>query len=107
VRFQAKTSLGSEVVDVLALGELAAMAQARDGSGRVRLSAAPSSDSSSPGQDLLGVRREEDGSVLVAGLAAEAREFTRVAADAQAPSTEWRDTGLKADVFAGMWIAVS
>jgi nucleoid-associated protein YgaU len=107
VRFQAKTSLGGEVVDVLALGEIAAMARARDGSGRVRLSAGRSSEAWSPGQDLLGVRREEDGSVLVAGLAAEAREFTRVAADAQAPSTEWRDTGLKADVFAGMWIAVS
>lgn len=106
VRFRAKTLLKENTVDVLALGEVALIAKARDPKGRVALSLT-TAHQGGPAGALLKVCRDEDGAILVAGLAAEISVLTRSGAQVLPQQREWRDTGFKADVFAGMLIGVS
>ena len=107
VRFQAKMPLLENVVDLLALGEAAAVASARDGAGRMALALRSPDALAGTGSDLLELRCEEDGAILLRGLAADVHNFARAPAGTSSDRPEWRDSGYKAELFAGMLIAVS
>ncbi len=101
VRFKAHTPLTHGVVDALAFGELALLAQARDARGRFALSL----DRPAESGGTLTVRREADGRIQFRGIAAQAAPL-----DGRNPPVEadfWRDSGFVADVFAGIVIGVS
>jgi acyl-CoA synthetase (AMP-forming)/AMP-acid ligase II len=106
VRFPADMPLRGNVVDILALGEVAIKTQARDPTGGVALSFSPSGEDD-PGQDLIRARLGEDGSILVTGLATEAHDFARSDAGTDVSPPKWRDTGFKAEVVAGLLMAVN
>jgi hypothetical protein len=94
---------------VLALGEDALLTRARDPGGQFALSL-----DDDPGQasvttrNLLRVRRDPDGAIHLAGLAAETHPFEKGAphAPGDAPGG-WRACGYRADLFAGIVIGVS
>lgn len=106
-RFKAKTSLRTPTIDVLAFGELAVIAAPRKGSGQFSLSLdEAASQGNATARHLLRVRRDGEGSLEFGGLAAETHDFGRGAAS---PLTkpEWRRSGFKAEMFAGILIGVS
>jgi mycobactin salicyl-AMP ligase len=105
-RFKVKTSLKSPTVDVLAFGELAVMAAQRRGSGQFSL---PLDEDIGHGnvttRHLLRVRRAEDDAIEFAGLATEIHDFGR-GAPPVLTKPEWRRSGFKAELFAGVPIGV-
>lgn len=107
IRFKAKAKPMGEVVDAVAFDEFALIARARDPSGRPALSLDDDDGDSRWTRDLLRVRRSEDGAIAFSGLAAEVRPYRRDAIADAAPLPEWRESGFKADVFAGIVIGVS
>ncbi|MCC5978122.1 MAG: hypothetical protein JJU21_08680 [Salinarimonas sp.] len=101
VRFKAQTPLTHGVVDALAFGEIALLAQARDARGRFALSL----DRAGEAAETLSVRRETDGRIQFRGIAAQAAPL-----DGRNPPIEadlWRDSGFVAEVFAGIVIGVT
>jgi hypothetical protein len=105
-RFKVKTALKSPTIDVLAFGELAVVAAPRRGSGQFSLSL---DDDGSQGnvttRHLLRVGRGEEGSIEFGGPAAEIHDFGRGAPALTKP--EWRCSGFKAELFAGVLIGVA
>lgn len=109
VRFKARRGLTRPVVDVLAFGELALLAGTRTAGGQFALSL----DENMPAQgnvttrNLLRVRRDDDGAIAFGGLAADLREVEAGRPRLASPRPEWRPSGFKADLFAGIVIGVS
>ena len=107
-RFKAKTALRGTVIDVLAFGELALIAAQRKGAGQFSLSLEDDGDArNATSRHLLRVRRGDDGAIAFNGVAAEIREIERGSPDAAAPQPDWRASGYKAEMFAGILIGVS
>lgn len=107
-RFKARPPLKRAVVDVVAFGELALVTKARDSRGQFTLSL--DEDDGPAGvatRKMLRVRREADSGISFAGLAAETREFDRNGPRELERSPEWRPSGFKADLFAGIVIGIS
>ena len=104
IRFRAKMPLKENVVDVIAFDELALMARARDAAGRLTL--ALGDDATGSGA-FLRVRRDEDGAISFSGPAAEVRGYARAGMEDARSGTGWRNSGFKADVFAGIVIGIS
>jgi mycobactin salicyl-AMP ligase len=106
-RFKAKTVLKTPTIDVLAFGELALIAAPRQGSGQFSLSL---DEDAGQGpvttRQFLRVRRSEEGSIEFGGLAADIHDFGR-GASGRASKTEWRGSGFKAEMFAGILIGVT
>jgi acyl-CoA synthetase (AMP-forming)/AMP-acid ligase II len=111
VRFKARTGLKRPVVDVLAFGEEALLTRARDPGGQFALSLDDEPGHASvTTRNLLRVRRDPDGAIHLAGLAAETLPFEkgspRASGSSEAPGG-WRASGHRADLFAGIVIGVS
>jgi mycobactin salicyl-AMP ligase len=106
IRFKAKTQLKQRVVDVVAFDELALLARARDPAGRLALTIGDDDAQATP-QDLLRVCRDEEGGIWFSGLASEVRPYARHGTPDAPSLPEWRDSGFKADIFAGVVIGVS
>lgn len=105
-RFKAKTALKTPTIDVLAFGELALIAAPRKGSGQFSLSLdEDAAQSNATARHLLRVRRDDEGSIEFGGLAADIQDFGRGASPSSKP--EWRPSGFKAELFAGILIGVS
>jgi hypothetical protein len=102
VRFRAKTPLSRPVVDVLALDETALVARARRGD-QFALTLA---DDPGPARHFLRVRTDEEGGIEVAGLACDIRSFER-GQPGPLPPGEWRQSGYRAEIFAGIVIGVA
>jgi len=101
VRFKAHTPLSHGVVDALAFGEIALLAQPRDARGRFALSL----DRAAAAGHRLSVRRDDDGRIQFRGIAAAAALL-----DGRAPplpDEDWHDSGFVAEVFAGIVIGVN
>ncbi len=101
VRFKAHTPLSHGVVDALAFGEIALLAQPRDARGRFALSL----DHVVESGDSLSVRRDDEGAIQFRGPGSAAAPL-----DGRAPPVEedgWRESGFKAEVFAGIVIGVN
>lgn len=101
VRFKAHTPLSHGVVDALAFGEIALLAQPRDARGRFALSLDRAADTGRS----LSVRRDDEGCIQFRGLAAAAALL-----DGRAPplqDDDWHDSGFVAEVFAGIVIGVN
>jgi hypothetical protein len=106
VRFKAKTDL-ADAVDVVALGEAGLIVRARDRAGRFALSLDGEGDPRSrPTDDLFRVRRSEDGAIWLGGLASEVRPYRRGGTELADRLLDWRNSGFKADLFAGIVIGV-
>lgn len=106
VRFKARGDLRQPVTDVLGFGEVALVSRPRSGSGHLMLSI---DEDQAPGQadgDLLRIRRDDEGTLHFGGAAAEVYEFVRGAPLVPAQPPQWRSSGFKADVFAGIVIGV-
>jgi hypothetical protein len=54
---------------------------------------------------FLRVRRDQEGAIAFGGLAAEVQDFAR--GSPQLAKPEWRPSGFKAEMFAGILIGVS
>jgi mycobactin salicyl-AMP ligase len=107
-RFKAKTALRGSVIDVLAFGELALIAAQRKGAGQFSLSLEDDGEPrNATSRHLLRVRRGEDGAIAFGGVAADIRDFERGSPTGLAPLPEWRPSGYKAELFAGILIGVS
>ncbi|WP_048707392.1 AMP-binding protein [Microvirga massiliensis] len=106
VRFKARGDLNCPVTDVLALGERAIIARRRRESGHLSFVLEEGTDTAGLASSLLLIRRDEDGSILVQGPAAEIFSLERGRPAVQASGPGWRPSGFKADVFAGMVIGV-
>jgi mycobactin salicyl-AMP ligase len=106
IRFKARAPLKANVVDVVAFDETALLARARDAAGRFAVSIG-GGDGPSPTRDLLRVRRDADGAIRFAGPAAEVRDYGRSGTTDAPALTEWRDSGFRAEVFAGIVIGIS
>jgi mycobactin salicyl-AMP ligase len=76
IRFKAKTLLKRNVVDVLAFDETALVARARDARGQLALSIGDE-DGQAATRNLLQIRRDGDGMIFFAGLAADVQDFKR------------------------------
>lgn len=101
VRFKAHSPLSHGVIDALAFGEIALLAQPRDARGRFALSL----DHVAESGGSLSVRRDEEGGIQFRGLSAAAAPL-----DGRAPpvqNDEWRNSGFVAEVFAGIVIGVN
>jgi mycobactin salicyl-AMP ligase len=107
IRFKAKTPLKHNVVDVLAFEELALLARARDRAGRLALTIDEYDGQALSTRYLLRLRRDENGGIWFSGLASELRAYKRGGMQDAASLPEWRDSGFKADLFAGIVIGVS
>lgn len=108
VRFKAKRGLRRHVVDVLAFGELALLTRARDAGGQFALSLdEDASQGNVTARNLLRIRRSEDGSICFGGLGADVRSFDHGGPQAEPARVEWRSSGFKADLFAGIVIGVT
>jgi hypothetical protein len=107
VRFRAKAPLSRRVVDILALDELALIARARRGDQFALTLADDPSAGSAPARHLMRVRTGADGAIEVAGAACDVRAFERGQSGPATPGAEWRSSGYKAEVFAGIVIGVS
>ena len=106
VRFKARGELQRPVTDVLGFGEIALVSRARSETGHLMLTL---EDEQAPGQatrDLLRVRRDDTGTLYFGGAAAEVYDFVRGAPIVPAQVQEWRSSGFKADIFAGIMIGV-
>jgi mycobactin salicyl-AMP ligase len=99
-RFRARTGLARPVVDVLGLEPWALVSRRRGRSGQVaiRLDEAPTAAAG------LLVRRDVAGLLSVSGAATQACRFARGVVENDVE--EWRPTGYRADVFAGIVIGV-
>jgi hypothetical protein len=107
-RFKAKTSLRGSVIDILAFGELALIAGQRKGAGQFSLSLEDDGDAgNATSRHLLRVKRAEDGAIAFGGIAADVRGFDRGGPIVPAPQPDWRPSGYKAELFAGILIGVS
>lgn len=105
-RFKARGSFACPVVDVLAFDELALVAKSRDRNGYFKLSLDDNGiPAAAAAHGLLHLRRDEDGRIFFKGAAADTRDFSRGSVG-PAPSG-WRDSGYRADLFAGMLIGVT
>lgn len=104
VRFKARTALQRACVDVLSFDEIALIAKARDSRGQFALALEDDAGPASPSRGLLKVRRDGDGAILFGGPAAEVREIER---GQRAAAPEWRDSGFRVDLFAGIVIGVA
>ena len=106
-RFKARTDLKVPTIDVLAFGELAVMAAPRKGTGQFSLSLDGDTDLGNVAtRHLMRVRRDTDGSIEFSGLAAEIQDVGRAASPAS-NKPDWRRSGFKAEMFAGILIGVS
>jgi hypothetical protein len=94
------------VTDVLCFGEAACLARARGPCGHLALSLQESTAAALASTELLMVRRDEDGAVHFAGPAAELYDFRRGAPLVPAQAEDWRFSGFRADLFAGIVIGV-
>lgn len=101
VRFKAHTPLSHGVVDALAFGEIALLAQPRDARGRFALSLDRAADAGRS----LSVRRDDEGRIQFRGLAAAAALLDGRAPPV--PDDDWHDSGFVAEVFAGIVIGVN
>ena len=106
VRFRGRGELKQPVTDVLAFGEVALISRARSPSGHLMLSLDEDHAPTEGPSDLLGVRREDDGTIQFGGSAAEVCDFVRGAPLVPAQPPQWRSSGFKADLFAGIVIGV-
>jgi mycobactin salicyl-AMP ligase len=106
VRFKARGDLSCPVTDVLALGERAIIVRRRRENGHLALVLEAGANSEAVASSLLLVRRDEDGSILLQGPAAEVFSFQRGAPVIEAQQQSWHASGFKADLFAGMVIGV-
>ncbi|KAA2236976.1 AMP-binding protein [Salinarimonas soli] len=106
VRFRAKTPLARRVVDILSLDELALVARARRGDQFALTLADDPAGANAPTRHLMRVRTDADGAIQVAGLACDIRSFERGQSGPATPPGEWRSSGFKAEVFAGIVIGV-
>jgi hypothetical protein len=107
VRFRAKAPLSRRVVDILALDELALVARARRADQFALTLADDASAGSVPARQLMRVRTDPDGAIQVAGVACDLRSFERGQSGPAVPVAEWRSSGFKAEVFAGIVIGVT
>jgi mycobactin salicyl-AMP ligase len=106
MRFKINSALETPAIDVLAFGELAAIAAARRGSGQFfRALDEDAGQANVTTRHLLRVRRDEDGAIEFAGLATEIHDFGR-GAQAVSGKPEWRRSGFKAELFAGVLVGV-
>lgn len=101
-----RPALQASVIDVLAFDELALIAGARDEGGQFSLTLDDDARGAPAARKLLRVRRDPDGAISFAGSGAETRPWTRHGAAARR-SSDWTDSGFRADVFAGIVIGVS
>jgi hypothetical protein len=106
VRFRANTELKGRIIDVLAFDEIALIAAARTPSGLFALSLDAASGDKAVA-DLLHIRVESDGTVFFSGPAALAGEVERGRLPDPADAASWRNSGFRADLFAGIIIGVS
>jgi mycobactin salicyl-AMP ligase len=107
-RFKARPPLKRAVVDMVAFGEQALITKARDSRGQFALSLdEEDGPAGAATRTMLRVRREADGGISFAGPAAETREFDRNGPRELKRSAEWRPSGFKADLFAGIVIGIS
>ncbi len=106
VRFKSRGDLKRAVTDVLAFGELACLARTRGAVGHLTFSLDGEGGLPGTSEDLLRVRRDEDGVIHFAGAAAELYEFARGMPILPAQAPVWRSSGFKADLFAGIVIGV-
>jgi hypothetical protein len=99
--------LRGSIVDVLAFGELALIAAQRKGKGQFSLSLEEDAEPRNPtSRHLLRVKRDGDGGIAFGGVAADIRSFDRNGPGATKPTPEWRVSGYKAEMFAGILIGV-
>jgi len=103
MRFKARTELRRNAIDALSFGELALVARAREASGHLSFSL---EDVGNNAPHLLGIRRDEEGMIHFRGTAAEIYDFEKGMPKLGARQTEWRASGFKADLFAGVVIGV-
>jgi mycobactin salicyl-AMP ligase len=106
LRFKSRGELKRSVTDVLAFGELACLARTRGAVGHLTFSLDGEGGLSEASEDLLRVRRDEDGTIHFAGAAAEIYDLARGAPVIPAQDSLWRSSGFKADLFAGIVIGV-
>jgi hypothetical protein len=106
VRFKARGELKRRVTDVLGFGETALVSRTRSESGHLMLSFDQDGLPDESGSDLLRIRRDEDGTIHFGGAAAEIYDFARGVPLIPAQAPEWRSSGFKADLFAGIVIGV-
>ena len=92
---------------MVAFDESALLSRARDSAGRLALAIGDEEGQARPARNLLRVRRDEEGGIWFSGLAAEIRPYARAGTEDAHSVSEWRDSGFKADVFAGVVIGVS
>ena len=107
-RFKAKTFLKVPTIDVLSFGELALIAAPRTGSGQFSLSLDEDGGQANAAiRHFLRVRRGDDGSIDFAGLAADVQAFGRGGVKSLFRKDEWRQSGFRAELFAGILIGVA
>lgn len=107
-RFRAKTLLKRPAIDVLAFGELAVLAAPRKGSGQFSLSLdEESSHGNGTARQLLRVRRTAEGAIEFGGLATDIQDYGRGASPSPSAKPEWRRSGFRAELFAGILIGVT
>jgi hypothetical protein len=105
-RFKARGNFACHVVDVLGFDEMALVAKGRDQNGYFKLALDDDGiPAAAAAHGLLHLRRDEEGRIFFKGAAADTRDFTRGSVG-PAPSG-WRDSGYRADLFAGMLIGVA
>jgi mycobactin salicyl-AMP ligase len=106
VRFKSRGELKRAVTDVLSFGEIACLARTRGAVGHLTFSLDGEGGPAGTSDDLLSVRRADDGTIHFAGTAAEIYDFARGAPVVPAQIPHWRSSGYKADLFAGIVIGV-
>jgi mycobactin salicyl-AMP ligase len=106
VRFKARGDLRQPATDVLGFGEIALVSRARSDSGHLMLSVEEDGASDDGTRELLRIRRDEDGTLHFGGTAAETYDFARGGVILPVEAPQWRSSGFKADLFAGIVIGV-
>jgi hypothetical protein len=94
------------VTDVLGFGEIALVSRARSETGHLMLTLEDEQAPDQATRDLLRIRRDDAGTLYFGGAAAEVYDFARGAPIVPAQVQEWRSSGFKADIFAGIVIGV-
>jgi hypothetical protein len=107
IRFKTKTRLKERAIDVLAFDELALLARARDAAGQPALTIGDEDGKERATRHLLRAHRDECGAIWLSGPASEARPYIRTGMRDASALPEWRDSGFKADIVAGVLIGVS